>query len=464
MRSGYSRKMVTAALLTDLVMIVFSFVAAYYFRAFGGALAGQSMPPLSDYWHALLAIVPVYLWLFREAGLYQTSRHMRRIEEIFLVIKVVTYAVIILMALTFFYRQFSYSRLYLVCNWITSCVLISSGRYALIQWSYWRREHKKDTIEVLIIGLNRNARALIGWARQNPHYGQRPVGILTQSVEDIGKHVEEVPILGLAEHWETFIQKLQPDQVVLFDDSFSREKVTDLVASCEDALIDFKMGVDIYGLIASNVGVEYVSHVPLLGFRSLPLDDPWNRSLKRIFDFVIAGIMTLVFLPVGLWIAALIKLEGKGPVFYHQERMGRDGKVFRLLKFRTMKVDAEKESGPVWAKPGDDRRTRIGEFLRRWNLDEFPQLLNVLRGEMSLVGPRPERPHFVDQFRERVPRYMARHKVKSGLTGWAQVHGLRGDTSIEERIKYDLYYLENWSLLLDIEILVMTIFAFKNAY
>jgi exopolysaccharide biosynthesis polyprenyl glycosylphosphotransferase len=456
--------MVAATIVADTLMIILSFIVAYHFRFMGFISTDRGVPPLSDYWHALFGIVPVYLWLFREAGLYQTSRHMRRIEEIFLVVKVVTYAVILLMALTFFYRQFSYSRLYLVFIWIFSCVFISAGRYALIQWSYWRREQKKDMIEVLIIGLNRNARALIEWARNNPHYGQRPVGILTQNVEDIGKHVEDIPILGLTEHWETFIQKLQPDQVVLLDETFSREKVSDLVAACEDAFIDFKMGADIHGLIASNVGVEYVSHIPLLGFRQLPLDDPWNRFLKRLFDFGVAGLMLLAFLPIGLIVIVLIKLEGKGPVFYFQERVGRDGHVFKLIKFRTMKVDAEKETGPVWAKPEDDRRTRCGEFLRRWNLDEFPQLLNVLSGEMSLVGPRPERPHFVDKFRESVPRYMARHKVKSGLTGWAQVHGLRGDTSIEERIKYDLYYMENWSLLLDVEILVMTLFAFKNAY
>ncbi len=464
MRSGHSRRMVTATILVDTAMIVASFIVAYFFRFMGGLPTELGVPPLSNYWHALFGIIPVYLWLFREAGLYQPSRHMRRIEEIFLVVKVVTYAVILLMALTFFYREFSYSRLYLVFIWLFSCVFISGGRYVLIQWGYWRREQKKDLIEVLIIGFNRNTRALIEWAKQNPHYGQRPVGVLAQNVADIGKHLEDVPILGLAEHWETFIQKLQPDQVVLLDESFSREKVTDLVATCEDAFIDFKMGADIHGLIASNVGVEYISHIPLLGFRSLPLDDPWNRFLKRIFDLFVAGIMAVVFLPLGLIVAGLIKLEGKGPIFYFQERVGRDGNVFRLIKFRTMKIDAEKETGPVWAKPADDRRTRTGEFLRQWNLDELPQLLNVLSGKMSLVGPRPERPHFVEKFRESVPRYMARHKVKSGLTGWAQVHGLRGDTSIEERIKYDLYYMENWSLLLDVEILVMTFFAFKNAY
>lgn len=464
MRSAHSRRMTVATILVDAAMIVVSFVVAYYFRFLGGLPTNLGVPPLSDYWHALFGIIPVYLWLFREAGLYQTSRHMRRIEEIFLVIKVVTYAVVILMALTFFYRQFSYSRLYLLFIWIFSCVFISVGRYGLIQWGYWRREQKKDMIEVLLIGLNQNTRALIAWAKNNPHYGQRPIGILTSNVKEVGGQVDGIPVLGFAEHWESFIKKFQPDQVILLDNSFSRETVTDLVAACEDEFMDFKMGADIHGLIASNVGVEYVSHIPLLGFRALPLDDPWNRFLKRTFDIVVSGIMVLAFLPIGFWVMLLIKLEGKGPVFYFQERVGRDGDVFKLIKFRTMRVDAEKETGPVWARPADDRRTRCGEFLRRWNLDEFPQLLNVLAGDMTLVGPRPERPHFVDKFRESVPRYMARHKVKSGLTGWAQVHGLRGDTSIEERIKYDLYYMENWSLLLDVEILVMTLFAFKNAY
>ncbi len=204
--------------------------------------------------------------------------------------------------------------------------------------------------------------------------------------------------------------------------------------------------------------------IGFLKFRLFPLDGTWGRFLKRSFDLVMGVILGVIFLPIGLIIALLIKLEGNGPVFYFQERMGRGGDVFRLVKFRTMKVDAEKETGPVWTTSEDARRTRIGEFLRRWNLDEAPQLLNVFSGEMSLVGPRPERPHFVDKFCESVPRYMARHNVKPGITGWAQVHGLRGDTSIAQRIKYDLYYMENWSLFLDIKILAMTLWAFKNAY
>lgn len=464
MRSAYQRHIVVWTLLSDASMIVLSFVVAYVFRFLGGLPTELGIPPLANYFQSLIGIIPIYLWFFRESRLYQPTRHVRRIEEIFLVIKAVTYATVILMAITFFYRQFSYSRLYLIFLWFFSCIFISVGRYALIQVGYIRRLRKKDIAELLIIGSGNHACDLIRWTQNNPHYGQVPVGVLSSDPEQVEKTLAGVPVLGRTYQWEEMIHKIQPNQVVLLDTSFSREMITDLVATCEDEFIEFKMGADIHGLIASNVGVEYISNIPLLGFKPLPLDDPWNRGCKRIFDLVMASLMTILFLPVGLIAIFMIRLERKGPSFFLQERVGRDGKVFRLIKFRTMKIDAEKETGPVWAKPDDKRRTKTGEVLRRWNLDELPQLINVLRGEMSLVGPRPERPHFVEQFRESVPRYMVRHKVKSGLTGWAQVHGLRGNTSIEERIKYDLYYMENWSLLLDVEILIMTFFAFKNAY
>ncbi len=240
--------------------------------------------------------------------------------------------------------------------------------------------------------------------------------------------------------------------------------MTQLVLLCEDKMVDFKIGADFYGLMSRNVDVEYLSTVPLLGFRALPLDDPWNRFVKRAFDITVSFILIALSSPFWIILAILIKMDDKGPVLYKQERMGRDMKVFDVLKFRTMRVNAEKESGPVWAQADDKRRTRTGQFLRRWNLDELPQLLNVLRGDMSLVGPRPERPHFIEKFRDDIPRYMARHRIKSGLTGWAAVNGYRGNTSIVERTKYDLYYMENWSLIFDLEILFMTLFAFKNAY
>ena len=448
----------------DAAAVAVSFLAAFLLRFISGLIPAQDMPGFGIYSRALIVIIPVYLWFFNNLGLYDPHRHIRRIEKIFVVLKGVSYSIIVLMALTFFYRGLSYSRIYLIMLWLLSFLFVSTGRYLLMQWEYRRRRQMKEIQRVLVVGANRNARSVIHWAKNNRHYGQEIIGVLSRDPSFIGKHVEGVGILGVSQDCEAFIDTLKPDSVVLLDPSFSRDRITDLVVACEDRMIEFKVAADFYGIMTRRVDVEHISGVPLLGFKPLPLDSLWNRSLKRTFDIVISAGILFFSLPLWLAAAILIKCDDRGPVIYRQERVGRDGRVFALYKFRTMRVNAEGETGPVWARPNDSRRTRVGDFMRRWNIDELPQLWNVLKGDMSLVGPRPERPHFVKQFRETIPRYMARHKIKSGLTGWAQVNGLRGNTSIQERIKYDLYYMENWSLLLDIEILFMTFFAFKNAY
>src|SRR5437016_5964843 len=223
---------------------------------------------------------------------------------------------------------------------------------------------------------------------------------------------------------------------------------------------------DVFGLASLRGGVEEFESIPFVHLREFPLYG-WNRVAKRVLDLIVGGGSLGVAAPVMFAIATALKLVSRGPVLYRQERMGLDGQRFRMLKFRTMRVDAERETGPVWARPDDSRRTRLGTFLRRWSLDELPQLWNVLRGEMSLVGPRPERPSFVEEFRRRVPGYMLRHKMKAGITGWAQINGWRGQTSIEKRIEYDLYYIERWSLGFDLKILLLTFwsgFRNRNAY
>jgi len=213
-------------------------------------------------------------------------------------------------------------------------------------------------------------------------------------------------------------------------------------------------------------GIEDFEGVPIIHLRESPLFG-WNGVLKRGLDLVVGGVALVVLSPVLMIVASAVKLTSPGPTLLRQERMGLDGRAFSMLKFRTMRSDAEAESGPVWATPDDDRRTRVGAVLRRFSLDELPQLFNVLRGDMSLVGPRPERPVFVETFRHRIPGYMLRHKVKAGMTGWAQINGWRGNTSLEKRIEYDLYYIERWSLGFDLAILLKTIwrgFLSKQAY
>jgi exopolysaccharide biosynthesis polyprenyl glycosylphosphotransferase len=454
-------------LLLDCAAIIASAALAYVvsFHYFRPLIKEHALSPdFYQYAKTLFIILPVYVIVMRRFGLYRFERNIRRIEEMFLIFKSVTFSIILLMALSFFYRTVSYSRIFLIFLWLISIVNLGTARYALIQWIYYQRSLKREVVRVLVVGSGAAAHHLIRWAKNNPHYGRHMIGILTNETQDIHKHVEGVSILGSVETCEQWIRDLHPDEVVLMDPLFSKERTADLIALCEDNSIDFKIGADFYGLIARRVDVEYISTVPLLGFQPLPLDDFWNRSIKRSFDVITTLVLMIIGSPLMVLVMAFIKLEDGGPVFYMQERIGRDEKQFKIVKFRTMKTDAEKETGPVWAKKQDDRRTRMGTFLRRWNLDELPQFINVLKGEMSLVGPRPERPHFVGQFRQSIPRYMMRHKVKSGLTGWAQVNGYRGDTSIHERLKYDLYYMENWSLWMDIKILLMTAVAFKNAY
>lgn len=452
-------------LLGDSAALILSFAAAFFFRFHSiFPIDPRHIPHFSEYIKTLIVILPVYFFCFRAYGLYKQTRHIRRIEEIFMVIKAASLAILLLTAMSFFYRGVSYSRVTLIFLWIFSVFFISVTRYFMIQLEYIRKRSSKELINVLIIGANRNARNIIRWARNNPHYGVSVSGVLARDKDVVNMHLEGVSILGVIDEAGRFIEQLRPNEVILLDQEMSRDQITELVIACEDKFINFKIGADFFGLMTRNVDVEYISTVPLLGFRTLPLDMPVNRFIKRTFDILVSGTMLLLTMPVWVTVCILIRLENSGPILYRQKRMGRDERIFNVLKFRTMRVNAEAETGPVWTQENDNRRTGLGQFLRRWNIDELPQLFNVFRGDMSMVGPRPERPHFIKEFRDAIPRYMARHRVKSGLTGWAAVNGYRGNTSIVERTKYDLYYMENWSLLFDIEIILMTAFAFKNAY
>ncbi|MFQ5953262.1 MAG: exopolysaccharide biosynthesis polyprenyl glycosylphosphotransferase, partial [Candidatus Omnitrophota bacterium] len=297
----------------------------------------------------------------------------------------------------------------------------------------------------------------------DPHWDYNIKGVVRISSGSTGDP-EGVPVLGTLETLPDIIESNDIDEVILTEAELPRSKVMDVILECEKRMIEFRLVADLLGMVTSQVDMRTIDGVPLLGLKETPLSENYNRFIKRVMDIVFSAVGLVVISPVLLVIAVLVKLNSPGPVFYLQKRIGEDGQRFAMFKFRTMVENAEKGVGRIWAKENDPRRTKVGGFLRRFNLDELPQLINVLKGEMSLVGPRPERPHFVGKFKEDIPRYMARHKIKSGMTGWAQVNGLRGNTSIEERTKYDIHYIENWSLTFDLKILFMSIFAIKNAY
>jgi Undecaprenyl-phosphate glucose phosphotransferase len=270
-----------------------------------------------------------------------------------------------------------------------------------------------------------------------------------------------VPIVGSYSDIGSFLGRTDIDQIVVALPLEDQQTLPEIMSQLQDSLVDIKIIPDLYQFASIGGAIEEFEGLPVISLQECPLDGI-NLFTKRTVDLLVASLLLLVLSPLMSIIALLVKLTSRGPVLFKQERVSFDGTPFRIIKFRTMYLDAE-SGGPGWTKPGDDRVTPLGRFLRSTSLDELPQLLNVLKGDMSIVGPRPEQPVFIREFRQHIPRYMLRHKVPAGMTGWAQVHGWRGDTSIDKRIEYDLYYIENWSIFLDLKILFLTVFrGFRN--
>jgi exopolysaccharide biosynthesis polyprenyl glycosylphosphotransferase len=315
------------------------------------------------------------------------------------------------------------------------------------------------------VGTGDIARMILQKILWSPELGYDVVGAIANN----GSNVETllgVPVIGGVRHLRDLIDEHRIEEVVIaLPEETSHQEILWLISECERGRVTIRVYPDLFQIMAGPVSIGEMGGVPLLTVRDIA-QQGWRRIMKRMMDIAGAAVGLVFFSPLMMLTAFLIRLESRGPVFYVQERMGLDARSFPMLKFRSMRADAEK-TGPGWTREDDPRRTKIGAFMRRTNLDEVPQFINVLLGQMSLVGPRPERPVYVEQFRRSIPRYMERHREKSGMTGWAQINGLRGDTSIVERTKYDLWYIENWSLFLDVKILIRTImqlFDSPNAY
>lgn len=452
-------------ILVDFASVFFILKIVFWFR-FGSGYFGGPLGP-SDYlaYHTAFSIVPfIVVFFLRFYGLYRPTRLLTFTTEIWKVCKAVAMATVIMMTLTFFVRSFSFSRTFVVFAGAAVAFGVSLVRF-LVGWILvWADRARGSRRNVLIIGCDDNAQKLVRFYRQRPRFSARVEGYLDDTLKP-GEVREGVPVLGPVSGLPQIIrQRREIHEVVLSRPGSTKEEVLKIIYECEKELVAFRWIADVFGLIAAKMSVAYVGGVPVLSFMDSPLADWENRALKRSMDIILSFAALIVLSPLLAIIAIAVKRSSEGPVFYKQQRIGEDGTRFNLIKFRTMHEGAETQTGPVWAKENDDRRTRIGSFLRSSNLDELPQLWNTLVGDMSLVGPRPERPFFVSQFKEDIPRYMARHSIRSGITGWAQVNGLRGNTSVEERTKYDLYYIENWSIWLDLKILLMTLWAWRNAY
>jgi Undecaprenyl-phosphate glucose phosphotransferase len=330
---------------------------------------------------------------------------------------------------------------------------VGIGRLAL--GTVERRLRERGTLaqRLIIVGGGSMAQRVLDGVQSTLELGYRVVGFVADDVPT--GNIKGLPVLGPTDEIGSIVDRVYPDEVIIALPEASHQEILSLISRCEKGGVSIKVFPDVFQALASEVSIDTVGELPLVTVRDIALRG-WKLTLKRAVDLVISAIVLVFLSPLMLAVALLIKLDSRGPVFFTQERMGLDARPFQIVKFRSMRADAE-ESGPGWTVRDDPRRTRLGRIIRRLSIDELPQLVNVLVGDMSMVGPRAEQPAFVEQFMQVVPRYMERHKEKAGLTGWAQINGLRGDTSIAERTRFDLYYIENWSLLLDLKIMLKTI-------
>jgi Undecaprenyl-phosphate glucose phosphotransferase len=455
--------------LTDAVMVSLAFYASYHLRLLTEHV---NIGSFRDY--AGLAVIHVVsvLLVFFMAKMYHRQRAFSHVDELSAVFSAVSIGTVLGIAvISFMYKQeIDYPRLMMVYAWALTLVLVAVGRliFARARWTLQAYGLGQD--RVLLVGTGELGQLIYHKILQSPGLGYQVIGYIENNGHsepvNYGQLINGVPVLGNLDDIRVVVEKNEVDEVIIALPEASQRELMDIIISAERGRVSIKVFPDVFQIMASEVSIGDLNGLPLLTIRDVALRG-WKLTLKRGVDLVVSGAAVVLMSPIMMLIALLIKLDSPGPVFYCQERMGLDAEPFFMLKFRSMRTDAESCTGPVWARADDPRRTRLGSFIRRFSIDEFPQFINVLVGDMSLVGPRPERPVFVEQFKMQIPRYMDRHREKAGLTGWAQVNGLRGDTSIAERTKYDVWYIENWSLGLDFKIMLRTVFRVftdKNAY
>ena len=446
----------------DVIALITAWFMAYWLR-----FVAEIIPVLSGYpdfsVYLVLLFVILLIWLIASGitRLYHCRAGLNRPQEVIRLTGTLAWTILLFAFFTFFYREQSYSRLFVVLFIVLGPVFLFSVRR--LAWSFIRRLRNRgvDARRILIAGTTPIARKVAAQLEMYRFLGFQVVGHLGE-----GDDAEDAPVLGKLEEVREVVaqERIHEIYVVLPPNLHASQE--ELLGALADSSVDVRLVPDMVEHMRLNAGVEELDGLPVILLSQTPLVG-WSRWIKVVVDYFLGTLALLAFSPLMVVIALVVKCTSRGPVLYHQERMGLDGVQFRMYKFRSMRIDAEAESGEVWTREDDERRTRFGAFLRKTSLDELPQLFNVLRGEMSLVGPRPERPVFVEKFRASVPDYMLRHKVKSGITGWAQVNGWRGNTSIEKRIEFDLHYIKNWSLGFDFKILWLTLWKGlinNNAY
>ena len=451
--------------IIDGFVIVGSYLFAYYLKFESGLLLYDEGLPMRTYMAALYALLPGYLILYSQMDLYSTRRASGRKRELINVIKANTIGALLFMMVLYLINQPDFSRQMIFIFWgVCICVetAVRNMMRALMMF-WWRRGY--NIKYVLLIGYSGSAQSYISKVNLNPQWGYVIRGILDDNVER-GTEYKGVRVLGTIDNLPLILPENKLDEIAITLPLGQYGRLKEIVNLCEKSGVHTKFIPDYEGIIPNRPYTEDIQGLPVINIRRVPLTNTLNRFVKRTTDIIGSAVGLIIASPIMIVSAILIKATSDGPVFA-QERVGLHNKPFQMYKFRTMIEQDESDEAKGWTTKDDPRVTKVGRFLRRTSLDELPQLINILLGQMSLVGPRPERPQFVEKFREEIPRYMIKHQVRPGLTGWAQINGLRGDTSIEKRIEHDLYYIENWTYEFDIKILILTIFRGfinKNAY
>lgn len=449
-------------LASDLCFVGLAWWLAFLIRFHSNLFAEPEPFVFRHYAVAWLVILAVWAGVFELCGLYRPRRISTHRHEMAELIKASALALLVFFGVIFLLHEPDLSRIVVMIFWLASLFLLNLSHIFFRQGLRFVRRRGRNLRQVLVIGMPAQARALLVRINAYRHLGLRVAGLFLFEPDGERPIASGINLIHNPEDLSALVRSGAVDQVFVALPLAQAARLKEIQAWIGDEPVALHFVPDLGELATMRGSIEEFDGLQIISLQSSP-HSGWNVLSKRIVDLSVGAVALLVFAPVMAAIALAVKLSSRGAVLYRQERMGLDGKRFQMLKFRTMATDAEKLTGPVWAPDQDSRVTGIGRWLRQTSLDELPQLLNVLRGEMSLVGPRPERPPLIDEFRKTIPKYMLRHKVKAGMTGWAQIHGWRGNTSLATRIEYDLDYIENWSLGRDIKILFLTLLGgFRN--
>jgi len=441
-------------MFADALLIGGAWIVAYSLRFHAGIPAPHGIPDVEVYAAALLAIVPVGILLLRSQGVYEPQRTGSLLREAGLVLRATAIGVSLLVVLNFFLRGYLFSRGVVLLFSVLAPLFVMGLRTGVRSALRAARRRGHNLRYVIVVGSGRLAEETIERIHAHPESGLRVRGVLTDELVT-GRKVGGVEVIGRLGALKSKLLEARVDQVIVALPRNAGDGLEKVLRDLDDEMVSVQLVPDLVDFLTLRSSVESLDGLPIIALRESPIVG-WAALQKRSFDVVLSFLGLLVAAPIVAALSLAIWLTSGRPLLHRQERMGLDGRTFTLIKLRSMTPDAEPADEAVWPTLDDPRVTKLGRWLRRTGFDELPQLWNVLRGEMSLVGPRPEREVFIEEFRSEIPGYMLRHKMRAGLTGWAQVHGWRGDTSLHERIEHDLYYIQNWSLGLDIRILLLT--------